>query len=152
MTFWQPCRSLFTKGPKCFRSKYENENFIILQKLLSLNLFPWTHCIFDKLVKYFWKQLDKILQIKYQNDEKNGYFAKKIINTFLCRRKLRFWQHCWIVFARSPNKIRSKCGSRKNSFSFLKKNVSPQNVPQDSLHFHNPIVTFPSKVIRFFCA
>ena len=60
-----------------FSLKAKMKISILFQKLLTLILFPWTHCIFDKLVKHFWKQLDKILQIKYENAEKNGYFTKK---------------------------------------------------------------------------
>ena len=33
--------------------------------------------IFDELAKHFRKKLDKYLQTKYKNDEKNVYFTKK---------------------------------------------------------------------------
>ena len=78
-------------------------------------------CISDKLAKHFWKMFDKFLQIMYKNDEKIVYFTKKIIKTFPCRRKLRFWWPCWNVSARSSKKIRSMCGSRKKIVSFFQK-------------------------------
>ena len=91
------------------------KSFILPHKLTSLKLFPWTPRLhFPWACQTFLKKSwISICRLKTKKMKIMFILQKKIIKTFPCRRKLRFWQPCWIVFAKSPNKIRLKCGSRK---------------------------------------
>ena len=131
----------------------EWRTFLFLFKNYFLSKCSVEHpdSIFDEHAKHFRKKLDEYLQMKYKNDEKNVYFTKKLVKASVCTLKVRLLQPCLNLSAWCPEKFRSRCGSRKkNSFSYLKKNVSHQNVPEDSYHFNNQTERFPSNVHLFF--
>ena len=88
-TFSTKVRQVFARNTKMLK------NFILLQKLVSHEILPWTPSLhfWHAFQKFFRQLLKKFLKIKSKIDEKN-FFTRNNIETFLCRRKLQFWKPC----------------------------------------------------------
>ena len=95
-----------TNLPIFFRQRSEIVSLKVRERRTYLFLFKnhfSSNCsaehpdsIFDELANYFRKKLDKYLQMKYKNDEKNVYFTKKLVKAFAVHLKCGSYDLAWI--------------------------------------------------------
>ena len=122
--FDNPAEVFSPKVWNVFAQKRKRWKFLFLSKNYCLSICSPGHtdCIFDKLAKNFWKKLGYISADNVRKWWQDCLFYKKT-KTFLCRGKLRFWQPCWNVSARSSNKVWK---SKKIALDFSKKIFLPK--------------------------